>query len=172
LSKIELAKTIHLITDSFDVFVPDTGTRAESQDLEYVGLVGEPGQQFLHFSGKQFAKGSQIAFTLQNLPRKKRAFKIFAPSVGIILLGLGFLYPLIRHWKLSDERNAADMETGAPSGFPEERQRLLWAIAELDEQLESGEISSEEHSRKRQRLKKNVIELTRTLQQDSKGEES
>ncbi len=171
-STLPLTRIVHLSTRSFDLFISTgSGIQAESRDLDNVGLIGEPDAKFLHFSAKQLSSGSRIAFTLHNLPREKTPFNIFA-LFGILAVGLGVSYPLIRRWTATttigqtvhDEDSRKDL-----AELREERRRQLLAMAELDNRLESGQISSEEHRLKRQTLKQHVVELTKMLQQHNTG---
>lgn len=164
-SSLNLSRRINLMTDSLDFFIPDQGIRAKGENIQYAGLIGEPEKQFLHFSGKGLAKGSQVALNLEGLPWGRRFFKEIIPILVVALMGLGLIYPLIRRWKRSSE---SEMETGQESrGRPmlqEERQNILQAIAELDDQMDSGQISPAEYDNKRGALKERAVEAAQTSQ--------
>lgn len=165
-STTTLVKKVYAPTDSLDFLIANrSGISAEGENLEYIGLVGEPEKQYLHFSGKQLSSGTQVALRLMNNPpRQTNSLKEIVPVLAIILLCLGFLAPLILRRKKSDDHiTEADRETTPATALHNERQRTLWAIAELDDQRDAGQISPEEHDKQRRILKKRVVEITRTL---------
>ena len=164
-SSLNLSKRINLTTDSLDFFIPDQGIQVEGENIQYAGLIGEPEKQFLHFSGKKLAKGSQVALNLEGLPWGRRFFKGIVPILGVALMGLGLIYPLIRRRKRAGESKIkTEQESSAKSMLQEERQNILSSIAQLDDQMDSGQISPEEYNKKRLVLKERAIEATRTLQ--------
>jgi hypothetical protein len=181
ISGSKLSKSINLATDSLSFFIPGE-LRVKGENIQYVGLVGETGRQFAHFSGKKLARGSRVALKFENSPWAKDFFKgivpvqgkivpilgRIAPILGVILMGLGLIYPLIRRRKRpKGTKMVKGQGSKGESLLQEERQNLLWDIAELDDHLDSGQISPEEHAKKRRVLKEGVVELTRTLK--SKG---
>jgi len=164
-SSLNLSKRINLMTDSLDFFIPDQGIRAKGENIQYAGLIGESEKQFLHFSGKKLVKGSQVALNLEGLPWGRRFFKGIIPILVVALMGLGLIYPLIRRRKRAGESKIkTEQESSAKSMLQEERQNILSSIAQLDDQLDSGQISPEEYNKKRLVLKERAIEATRTLQ--------
>lgn len=163
-SNLILPKKITLATSSLDFFIPNRGVRATGENLQYAGLLGRPEQQFLHFTGKKLAKGVQVALNLESLPKGRISLKKVAPVTGVVLLLFGLAYPVIRHARRSGEsRGKPEPGTGQDAGSGGEREDLLRAIAELDDRLDAGEISPEEHERKRRFLKERVMELTKAL---------
>jgi len=168
-SSIDLRKRVSLRTDSLNFFIPDQGIRAKGENIQYAGLIGEPENRFLHFAAKELAKGSQVVLTLKGFPWGREFFKRIAPILGVSLMGLGLAYPLIRRRKKSD---GTDLKTAqgskGKSMLQDEREGMLRAIAELDDQLDSGQISREEHDKKRRVLKEKVIKIMETLQNTDK----
>ncbi|MEE9566599.1 MAG: hypothetical protein V3W17_03780, partial [Desulfobacteria bacterium] len=73
--------------------------------------------------------------------------------------------PLIRRWKRSSEsKMKTGQESRGRSMLQEERQSILQAIAELDDKMDSGQISPAEYDKKRRALKERAVEATRTSQ--------
>lgn len=164
-SSLSFSKKINLLTHSLNVFVPDRGIRATGENLEYVGLIGEPENRFLHFARANLAKGSQVLLTLKGLPWQRKFLRRAAPILGIALLALGLLYPVIRRRrKPSGDETERDERPKSRSSLNRERRNLLQAIAQLDDDLDSGHVSREEHERKRRLLKERVVQITETLQ--------
>jgi hypothetical protein len=84
-------------------------------------------------------------------------------------VGVGFIYILLRRGKKPVEtKKEIEADPEKKLTLQEERQNILWAIAELDDQMDSGQISPEEHDKKRRLLKERVVALTRTMK--GKGE--
>lgn len=167
-SNLTLPKRINLMTSSLDFFIPD-GIKAVGENVQYAGLVGEPGKQFLHFSGKNLPKDSQAALTLEGLLTKKKSFKGIAPILAIALVGIGLIYPLLRRRKKPGEtKKEIEADSEEELTLQEERQNILRAIAELDDLMDSGQISPEEHHKKRRLLKERIVALTQTMKE--KGE--
>ena len=169
-SSIDLEKKVNLRTDSLSFFIPDQGIRAKGENIQYAGLIGEPGNRFLHFTAKELAKGSQIVLNLKGFPWGKRLLSRVTPILAGILIASGLVYPLVRRRKKSGE-TTMEREEGPEekSKLQQERQDILRAIAELDDQLDSGQISPEEHERRRRVLKEKVIPMTETEQNTDKS---
>jgi 5-hydroxyisourate hydrolase-like protein (transthyretin family) len=164
-SKVDLRKRVNLRTASLNFFIPDKGIRANGENVEYAGLIGEPGNQFLHYAAKELARGSQVVVSLKGLPWGKRFFKKIVPILGVALLGVGLAYPLIRRRKESNGGEAGTSDQSSGELTPqEERQNILLAIAKLDDQFDSGKISQEEHDEKRRALKEKAIRITEGIQ--------
>jgi hypothetical protein len=163
---IELGRTLHISTRTFEVFILDTAQlQAESATLQNAGMFEEQGQQYLHFAGQQFGKRSYIDVTLHNISRRNnRSPKFFIPVIALILPGLWVLYTVLRQRRSTEEPELEDDDLKRIGRLLEERRQLLWAMAELDERFEMGEIPSEKHQRQRPELKKQAVELTKTLQ--------
>ena len=175
LSSVELVRRLSLRTASLDVFLPAKGIQVAGEPLQYAGLMGEPGKQFLHFSGKDLAGGTQVVLKLSGLPWGVKVFKDLLPVVAVLLVAGGIIYPFLRRRKRSgagvvstvlDSSTLSVLSTDEASRFEleEERQRLLLSLASLDDQLEAGQIGVEEHERQRGEMKAKLIELSRALQ--------
>ncbi len=167
-STITLVKKVYATTGSLDFLIANLkGIQAEGENLEYLGLIGEPGKQYLHFSGKQLSSGMQVTLRLNNNPPQQTTSATeIVPVLGIILLCLGVISPLILRRKKSDgHKMGTDEEATTTPTLQKERQHILLTIADLDEQLDVGQISAEEHDEKRHLLKEKVVELTKILQE-------
>jgi len=81
---------------------------------------------------------------------------------GVALIAAGAAIALI--WRRAG-RPEEDLEAEAPARAPEAdaRQRLLQALASLDDALEAGEIDAEEHAERRAALKAEILELMKDL---------
>lgn len=167
-SGIDLRKKINLRTSSLNFFIPNQGIRAKGENIEYVGLVGKPERQFLHFESKDIPEGSQVSLKLKGLPWAKKFSKKIVPFLLVLFMILGLIYPFIRRRK---KHGGTEIKAGSQVDkeppLQKERQDILLAIAELDDQLESGQISPEEHSKRRHILKEQAIKITKTLHSES-----
>jgi hypothetical protein len=66
--------------------------------------------------------------------------------------------------KYGESKLKIEEEPKEESTLHDERQNILWAIAELEDQLDSGKISPEVHEEKRWILKEKALEVTKTLE--------
>lgn len=166
-SSLALPKKINLTTNSLDFFIPKGTIRAEGENIQYAGLLGEPGKELLHFTGKKLTKGTQVALNLESLPRGRIGFKKAVPVLGVTFFMFALAYPFLRRVRRSHEAKVATDEVSRDEPTPQEqRQNLILAIAQLDDQLVTGQISPEEHERQRRVLKQEVIELTKALRDE------
>lgn len=161
-SSLALSKKINLMTGSLDFFIPNRGIRASGENVQYAGLMGKPEEQFLHFTGKMLAKGIQVALKLESMPKKSISLKGIAPILAVALFAFAMAYPFIRKRRKATHRVKMEKkeESREKMTLQEQRENLILAMAELDDQLDAGQISSEEHEEKRRVLKEKVFKLT------------
>jgi hypothetical protein len=167
-SRLDLSKRINMKTDSLDFFVPDRGIKVEGENVTYAGLIGEPGKQFLRFSGSELARGGDVVLTLKGFPWGRRFLKNMIPIVGVALIALGLVYPLMRRRRRVAAEADRAQESGESLGPHEEREHLLREIARLDDQLDSGEISPDDHEKNRRVLKERAVKMTEALEEANK----
>jgi len=162
-SRYELSKRLYAKTESIDFLIRDKGIKAKSDMLEFKGSVGNPGQRFLHLSGKDLVKGSRIVLELRGLPWGKGFFKLAIVGLVVVIMGAGLAYPFMRKWTRKGE-SAEPGIMGSERVTPlDQREQLLRDIAHLDDLVESGEIDSEENRSKRNQMMERAKEVTRQL---------
>lgn len=165
-SRYELRKRLYTKTEFIDFLIPDQGIRAKSDMLEFRGAVdnpGNPGQRFLHLSGKGLTKGSQVVVELRGLAWGKGLFKVGIVGLVVVIMGIGLAYPFMRK-RTGKEAGVIGPKRAIPG---DRRQELLWEIAYLDDLFESGEIAPKEYRSRRKRIMEEVKEVTRLLRKIS-----
>jgi hypothetical protein len=162
-SRYELSKRLYAKTESIDFLIPDKGIKATSDTLELKGTFGNPGQRFLHLSGKDLAKGSRIVVELRGLPRGKGFLKLAIVGLVAVIMGAGLAYPFMKKWVRKGESGEPDIIRSERVTLVDEREELLRNIAHLDDLFESGKIDPEEYRSKRKEMMETAKELTGQL---------
>ncbi len=162
-SRYELSKRLSAKTESIDFLIPDQGIKAKSDMLEFRGSMGNPGQRFLHLSGKDLAKGSRIVLELRGLPWGKGFFKLAIVGLVAVIMGVGLAYPFMRKWKRKEESGEPDIIGSERVTLAGQKEELLRDIAHLDDLFESGEIDPEEYRSKREQMMEKAREIAREL---------
>lgn len=162
-SRYELSKRLYAKTESIDFLIPDQGIKAKSDMLEFKGSVGNPGQRFLHLSGKDLAKGSRIALELRGLPWGKGFFKLAIVGLVVVIMGAGLAYPFMRKWTRKEESGEPGIIKSERVTLVDQKEELVRDIAHLDDLFESGEIDAEEYRPKRKQMMEKAKKITREL---------
>jgi hypothetical protein len=162
-SRYELSKKLYARTESIDILIPDKGIKATSDTLELKGTFGNPGQRFLHLSGKDLAKGSRIVLELRGLPWGKGMFKLGVIGLVVLIMGAGLSYPFVRKWKGKRESGEPDLIGSETVTVVDQREDLLRNIAHLDDLFESGEIEPDEYRSKRKGMMERATDLSGQL---------
>jgi 5-hydroxyisourate hydrolase-like protein (transthyretin family) len=162
-SRYELSKRLSAKTESIDFLIPDKGIKATSDTLELKETFGNPGQRFLHLSGKDLAKGSRIVLELRGLPWGKGFFKFAIVGLVAVIMGAGLAYPFMRKWARKGESGEPDIIRSERVTLVDQRGELLRNIAHLDDLFESRKIDPEEYRSKRKEMMETAKELTGQL---------
>lgn len=164
-------------SDKFGMYMPDVGATITSQQLQVApnpmgNTAGAP--KFLAMSGANFAAGTTVKATINNLPSSPISGTVPSGNstaantpaivdnnsqiIGLAVLGVAALaaigllaYPVIRR---RNERAAA-----AVASSSSDRMDLLQQIADLDDDHESGKVTDAEYQEKRTALKAKLVEL-------------
>jgi hypothetical protein len=131
--------------------------------LEFRGSVGNPGQRFLHLSGKDLAKGSRIVLELRGLPWGKGFFKLAIVGLVAVIMGGGLAYPFMRKWTRKEGSGEPDNIKSERVTRVDQKEELVREIAHLDDLLESGEIDPAEYRSKRKKMMEKATKVTREL---------
>jgi hypothetical protein len=162
-SRYELNKRLYAKTESIDFLIPDQGIKAKSDMLEFRGSMGNPGQRFLHLSGKDLSKGSRIVLELRGLPWGKGFLKLAIVGLVAVIMGAGLAYPFMRKWTRREDSGEPDNIKSERVTRVDQKEELVREIAHLDDLFESGEIDPEEYRSKRKQMMEKAREITREL---------
>ncbi len=144
-------KAFNLKTKQFGVIFPESGLEVSSEQLSLEGPMDTQGKKFYTLSGKNFPRGLQIAVNIKGA-EKGSIVKWGVVVLGVIILGVGIGIPLKMKKVTQDEEPENDRY--------ESRTDVLQAVAELDDQAETGEIDTEEYKVKRAELLSRAKELS------------
>lgn len=147
-------------TKQFRLLVPENGPKVASPQLHSAGSANVGGTTYsIHTTGAQSAP-SKIDIDVSELPVNVWFFRqgnrwLWAATVGLLLLLLAVAIWLSYRGARAASRKAF---SGA-SGTIKERDRLVRAIAKLDEQYESGDIDEQSYRRERELYKQALMTI-------------
>lgn len=163
-STYELTKPLHTKTESFNVFLPNNGIiKAKSSQLEFKGVVGDQGAQFLHFAGNDLGSGSQVEVELSGLPQGKKFIKWAVTGGVIFLFGIGFSLPFLRKRTRRWEEGKSVVHRSGRQDLFDEREELLRNIAHMDGLFQSQQDDPEQYQSRRKQMMDRAILLTKQL---------
>ena len=146
-------------TQSVDLLVTPPETPVSETTLQEVGPVTLGQRQYRRLSAKNLTKGRHIAFTIGSLERERDEWGAGAPAPWIVSsLALATMLAVVC---VKIDRKRRGGEPTGELGPGARRSALLEQIADLDDRLDNGGIDEEEHARRREALKAEVLVLTR-----------
>jgi len=178
--RLVYTQPFNLPVSSVTVIVPD-GVRVSSSQLTDAGTQTASGTIYHLWQGASLASGSSLTMTIAGMPGDKAGLilpggfvlpgvvlnahtwiVIGAAVVGLILIALGiFLFFRDRRQKrLEDEEDKnEENEQAEPDALGDNRDNILDAILNLDDQYKTGDISKEIYKERRDELKKRLKKL-------------
>jgi hypothetical protein len=173
-----LMRKIVYRTTNFDLMAASVGVQAESEQLDYRGLVGGKELSYLRFEAQDLLPTSEIELYLSGAPQVTAQPPPPGPSLGMSLqrvspwlaLGLavlGALAPLgeaharARSQRVLDTQAPKVQTIGRADSEPRvQRQELLRLMADLDDAFAEGRIAQEPYKELRVRMKHRLIDMT------------
>lgn len=156
-------KDFFLDTERFNLIFPEKGIRIQSNQLQVMQPPEKLKKSYLYLNGANFEKGDRIAVKI-HLAKEYTFFKWFLGGLGVLIVGTAFAIPFVKSRKYQKPDEDGPHPLSNKKDLIEKKRDLIRAIAKVDEQLQSGKISSEEHFAKRQALKESAVEITKMLQ--------
>jgi hypothetical protein len=156
--QVLLERRFPLALPRLSVFVADTGLLAESERLHRRRPVASGTRTYLHLEGFALEPGENVSLSLAPLRRGRPLPRLAAAGLvaAAAVLALGFLASPLR---------TAGAEPGAEESAAEraarEREALYEAIHDLDDDLEAGKVSNEDHAALREALRARAVALLR-----------
>ena len=144
-------------TATFSFFVSDLSIKVSSPILRREQNFAIRGREYVRLAGSDLNPGTVVEVHLSRAgllanPTLRWAVPLaLAVAVALVLLVL-VRYPRVKR----SQKEGADPRV-------RRREELLYEIAELDEAFEAGEIPEERYKARRQKLKDEVVRLTREL---------
>ena len=163
----DLVRPLLYPTANLNVLVPRVGVDVTSDQVELSEIRTIEGQVYLNLNGTDFAAGDQLSVHFSGLqdsvsqvaapdtPQEGLESKWIALGLAALALAGGLIYPLLRGpgkaMPASQPVEPADVRLA----------RLLQAIADLDDALESGGLDEASYREQRQALKSEALALMR-----------
>lgn len=154
------------------VLAPEETVQFTSADLGTPEEVDIGGRSYRLLSAAEVPRGAQVSIDLTELPlaslneRLSRGFGAVRWELAAPVALGGFLIVLLAAvlWRRATGHTEADEDAGGPAVGQDERTAMIRMIADLDGQLESGEISDAQHERRRSILTARLAAATRRRQ--------
>ncbi|MSP78655.1 MAG: carboxypeptidase regulatory-like domain-containing protein [Dehalococcoidia bacterium] len=173
---LQYTRTFPFGATTFELLVREEAGKAESPGLEPGADVTIDDKQYHRLIGKNLDASSHVDLTFTGMPlptimdrvmqpiKDGSAAKIGIPILATLLLALLVAYVIMRRRSARTTLATADISvTDAPSaGSSTERQALIDAVAELDEQLAQGTIQADGHAEKRAALMERIRAMGRS----------
>lgn len=151
-----------------NVLMVEGGPKVRGEGLEDQGVRDMGGIRLQNYLGGPLAPGETLAFTVRgrlaaagggtSIP----GLVVGAGSLGLALVVVGLWWSRASGRSEGEGVVGVDLgEEGPPSGEVDERERLLRAIAALDDEFEAGGIPEDEYRQRREELKRRALELMR-----------
>lgn len=140
------------------------GVELVSEDLLHKGAITLEDGNYDIFSTEKVSRGAIIQAKLTGLPRKDITFNFTLVGVIIALILVGVIYPLMKREGFTG-RKALKVTIEKERYLELQRKELLLDIVELEGKMHRGEISPEEYVKLREEKKKNLVDITRRLQE-------
>ena len=154
----------HLVfnTQSVDLLVTPPETPIGETSLDDVGPVTLGQRQYHRFGAKDLEKGQHIAFTVGGVTFEDQSGWVTEEKAPWILASLALIAMIaVAFVKFGQHRQPASTSPTGELGPELRRTALLEQIADLDDRLDAGRIEKNEHARRRDALKAEILDLTR-----------
>ncbi len=144
-------------TSVFSFFVSDLSTNVTSEVLAREENFAIRGREYIRLAAGNLNPGTVVEVTLSrggllSSPTLRWLVPLVVALFVAVVLILFVRYPRVKQ----TQKEAADPRA-------RRREELLYQIAELDEAYEAGKIPEEDYKTRRQKLKDEVVQLTREL---------
>jgi cytochrome c551/c552 len=166
-----IEKTLDYPADSFVLLVSDTGAKVKVDGLSKGEIVEIPGQgRFSQWSQTKIPTGSKIRIEIgESRLVTQDSLKFLTFGVLTILVVVAIFYSFIIKPKSKNRVEDVSLSTTvAPivtSELEEERKKLIWEIAKLDDSYEAKTIPEEEYRNERSKKKQRLVEITRMIRE-------
>ncbi|MCD6289311.1 MAG: c-type cytochrome [Anaerolineae bacterium] len=167
--KLDLQHPILYPTKHLNVLVSDVGVKMSSPQVTFRDKRGDSGQSFLNFTGDDLAAGQVVTLSFDHLPLdgassadSMRTVSAIAGAATVVIAALGLLIYASRR------KRTAVASSPLAEALPEleaERQRLILAIARLDDAFDAGNIEEDVYQEERAAKKARLLEITRQIQE-------
>jgi hypothetical protein len=164
-TSFEFALPVQFPTENLSFLISQVeGVKLVSQDLRNEGVVTLKDGNYSIFSTQNLSRGAVVQAELLGLPGKSGVF-IFT-LVGVItgLVLVGAVYPLVKKGRFSPIKGSK-VTLDRERYLELQKKELLLDIVELEGRVSRGEIPPQEYARLREEKKRELVDITRKLQE-------
>jgi mono/diheme cytochrome c family protein len=165
--KLEIKQPINMPVGSVIVMVPD-GIKASSDQLTDGGVKDVSGQSYNMYSSSNLKTGDTLTFTISGTPSgestsstpmitSQTSIVIGLAILGAVLILAGLFFFLRGRSHQVDPEE--DLEEDENDALGEDSDRLMDAIASLDDQFKAGALTEEAYQKRRAELKARLKDL-------------
>jgi len=155
------SRKIDYTTLKYSMLVQGDRVSVKSDNLEAAGTTNMGTAVFTNLTGGDLAAGSTLSATLSGLAVAKKASPMLWIGLGVVVVGLGLVC-------LYFVRRKSPVAASAPASADEE-ERLLAAIADLDDDFENAKIAEGPYRAARAKLKAELVELEKAKEPTAGG---
>lgn len=151
-SKYLFRRLLDYDTEHLSILFPEGKVKVVSQGIPFSSTtVKLNGKSYLYLQTKgEIKAGTLLNLKLSDLPADNGYLRIIIYSLVVILILLGFAYPLFRKKKTAKDKKEV---------IKDNKEALLSAIAQLDDRFHAGEISEMNYRTLRRQKKEKLMEL-------------
>ena len=160
--KLDVSLPMAYPVKSVNVLVPDPGPKLTSSQLTSAGSRQTQGGNMVNYVGGNLAAGASLALQISGAANAATTGGVSSGSTSppwvliasaVLLLAAAGIVAFV--W-LRQQREAAEEAAQDPAA---QREELLDAIAELDDDFEAGHVAEADYRRQRAELKAELVEL-------------
>ena len=154
---LDLAREQPLPVETFTLYAPEMGVGVVSTGLRLQGAADVGGQRYQQHVAEGVAPGAPIPFRLTNLPAP---FSLKLRDLGLMVVGIGGAALAIVLLFAFRRRARSEARPLAPVPVDDaERQRLVLALAALDDRFAAGALDEADYRAERERDKRRLVSL-------------
>ena len=148
-------------TQSVDLLVTPPETPIAETSMEDVGPVTLGQRQYRRLAARDLQKGQHIAFAVGSSAFAESGVEALQENTPWIIAGLSLVtMVIVISIKVGQRRQPVPVSTGGELGPVVRRTALLEQIADLDDRFDEGRIEKDEHTKRRDALKAEILHLT------------
>ena len=158
------ARRVDYATALFDLFLSDSTLRVASNLLQPMGSFNIRGQSYMRYAASNLPAGTLLDIQVANLAPTQKLWS-WLPLAGFgLLLIVGIVLYSIRRKPTSSQRQGRVLSKGRVSSLKKERETLIAAVADLDDQFEQKKIPESDYRNQREELKRKLLAVTTELE--------
>jgi len=145
-------KRLSLETERIQFIFPDhRAIHVNSKQLKLSGPVEISGRPFYYLSATDLSRGTQVSVEI-GFSKEKGVFRWIIPVLVVLVIAAGLVIPLMKKKSAVKGEDKSILDDVKAAGASDQRDRLIHAIARLDDLFESGKIEPDAYHTQRAEL--------------------